>query len=334
MGVEDMDVASPTASDVQDDTSHIAEAPAAEVDLGTDSSDSSSEKTGEKFDLLSVVREVGRKKEDAAASPATTEETGAAPTGDTTASTPTTPEPDNENYSDVPFNKHPRFQQLVAERRQFKVGHDEYQKLTTFLDETGVSPQEAAEALELRALMKANPAEAWKAMKPMVQQLLADAGELLPADLQERVKKGEMTRDAAMELSRLRAAQHIGQRSAEANAEMAERRQQQEAVQARVNTAAVWERETKAKDPDFEQKREALMKEILWLQKRDGHPKDAEGVRKQLLTAYETVNKQVKAMTAAKRSSTPVTGGRGAGGNTAPTPKNVLDIVRARGATG
>lgn len=334
MGEDMKDVESPTASDFQDDTSHVDTAPVADVDLGTDGSDSSSEKKDEKFDLLSVVREVTGKRENATASSAGTEENGAAPKGDSSASTPTTPEPDNENYSDVPFNKHPRFQQLVAERRQFKEGHDEYKKLTTFLDQTGVSPQEAAEALELRALMKANPLEAWKAMKPMVQQLLADAGELLPADLQERVRKGEMTREAAQEMSRLRAANSVGQRVSKETAEMAEKRVQQEAVQARVNAAATWERETKAKDPDFDRKLEDIQKEILWLQKRDGHPKDAEGVRKQLITAYEAVNKRVRATAAAKRPVTPVTNGRGAGGNTAPKPKGVLDIVRSRGATG
>lgn len=333
MGEDVQDTGSPAVSDTQDDTLHI-DAPADQpVDLGTDSSDSSSEKKDEPFDLLSVIRKVGEKKDEAAASSAEPEEKGDRTQPGPSASTPEAKEPDDENFSDVPFHKHPRFQQLVQQRNAYKTGHDEYAKLTNFLNDTGLAPKDAAEILEIRALMKGNPAEAWKHLKPMVQQLLADAGELLPADLQQRVKKGEMTREAAMELSRLRAAQTIGQRASEHEQTVSQQRAQREAVQARVSAVVAWERE-QSKDPTFVAMQEDVQKELLWIHKRDGVAGDPDSAVKQAQAAWDAVRKRAKATAPARKPVTPVTGGRGAGGNNAPQAKSVLDIVRTRGASG
>lgn len=335
MGVEDQDVGSPSASDLTDDTVHIDAPSDGAVDLDTVSPDSSSGTADEKFDLLSVVRKVVDGKADDADS-STAAETGEEPPEDSPASAPETVDPDNENYSDVAFHKHPRFQQLLAERREFKAGHDQYAKLTGFLQETGVSSEEAARALELEALRKTNPVEAWKAMKPMVQQLLMEAGELLPADLQQRVKQGELTREMALEMNRLKAAQTAGQRASQHGATVADQRAQQQAVQARVSAVTTWEQATRARDPDFDAKLEDLQKEILWMQKRDGVPADAAGAKKQLDAAFTAVNKRVRTSAAPRRQTTPVTGGRGAGGNNAPKPQTMLDVVKqaVQGASG
>lgn len=333
MGDEVQDAGSPSASDMQDDSLRIDTSAPAAVDPGADSSDSSSEKKDEPFDLLSVIRKVGEKKDDAAASSAEPEEHGDRTQPGPSASTPEAKEPDDENFSDVPFHKHPRFQQLVQQRNAYKQGHDEYAKLTDFLAETGVAPKEAAQILEIRALMKSDPAEAWKHLKPMVQQLLADAGELLPADLQQRVKKGEMTRDAAMELSRLRAAQTNMQRVSQHEQTVSQQRAQRESVQARVNAVVAWERE-QSKDPTFVAMQEDIQKELLWIHKRDGVAADPDSAVKQAQAAWDAVRKRAKAAAPVRKPVTPVTGGRGAGGNTAPQAKSVLDIVRSRGATG
>ena len=48
---------------------------------------------------------------------------------------PITPHAILEDFSKVPFAAHPRFQQVLAQRREFKADALEYRKIRTFMDE-------------------------------------------------------------------------------------------------------------------------------------------------------------------------------------------------------
>lgn len=301
------------------------------VDSGTDSSAAPKDE-GEKFDLLSVVRSAVADKAEGSASPAGQEEGSDQPLAEQPPSGEQPKTADDENFSDVPFHAHPRFKQLVAQRNQFREGAQQYEKVQTFLAENGVTADEAADFLVVRALMKQNPAEAWKQLKPLVQQLLVEAGEVLPADLRQRVQAGEMTQAAAIELSRLRAQQESGRRAQTAQAEQAQQRQRAEHVRSIQQSVATWEQVTRQRDPDFDAKSEAMQKEILWLQKRDGMPKTPDDARKMVETAYATVNKSLQRP--AKQQVRPVTGGRVASGQPTAEPKSMLDVVRAARSSG
>ena len=78
---------------------------------------------------------------------------------------------DEDSYEEVPFNKHPRFQELVKEKNEYKVDAERYQNITSFLDENRVSADEAAAGLQIMALMKKDPVEALNALKPYVETL-------------------------------------------------------------------------------------------------------------------------------------------------------------------
>ena len=126
----------------------------------------SSDATGETdADLLSVARDAIDKSrtQDQAASPAESEVDG-----QTTGEEPPK-EQDNENYSDVPFNKHPRFQQLLRQANTYKQDATRYQNVQNFLDTNGLSAEEAADGMLIMGLMKTDPVEAWKRLKPRVQ---------------------------------------------------------------------------------------------------------------------------------------------------------------------
>jgi len=301
------------------------------ADTGSESSSAPSKDEGEKFDLLSVVRSAVADKSEGPASPAAQEEgSDQQPADQPSEDQPKTA--DDENFSDVPFHAHPRFKQLVAQRNQFREGAQQYEKVQTFLADNGVTADEAADFLVVRALMKHNPTEAWKQLKPLVQRLLVDAGEVLPPDLKQRVQQGEMTQAAATELSRLRAAQEAGRRAQNVEAEQSQKRQQAEHVRSIQQSVATWEQVTRQRDPDFDAKSEALQKEILWLQKRDGMPKSPEDARKMVETAYGTVNKTLQRPV--KQQVRPVTGGRVASGQPTAAPKSILDVVRSARSSG
>lgn len=293
---------------------------------------SSSAATGEEDkSLLSVVRDVvdQRKPKSDPASPAEGEDNG--DDGEKQAK-----KQDDENYEDVPFHKHPRFQHLLRKSKAFEQDAIRYQNVQGFLDENGLSAEEASDALVTAAMAKTNPAKCWELVKPWVQSLLVAAGEILPEDLQKRVDAGELTAEAALEVSRSKAAVASVNAVQSFRAQQEARRQQRDQSTALTDAARSWEADRQARDPNFAAKAEPLMKEIAYLQVKEGRPKTPEGVKDQLQRAYKAVNAAFAAPKPAapgpKPAIRPVTGGKVAG-NTRPAEMSTLDIVRANRRT-
>lgn len=290
--------------------------------------------TGETEDdgLLSVVRDVvdaSRKPEEQTASPAEGEEV-ADPRGDAGAK-----EPDNEDYSDVPFHKHPRFQQLLRKAKAHEQDAGRYQNVQNFMDQNGLGAEEAADLLVIGGLMKTNPSEAWKRMRPTIQKLLVAAGEVLDPELAARVQRGEMNQAAALEVSRARATATSVQATRSFEERRRQQTEQQSAGQAIAQAATDWEGERRAKDPNFEAKMPLLMKEVAYLQRIDGVPNTPAGVREQLAKAYKGVvlpasaTVPTPAAPAPKKAIAPIRSGTVAGG-AKPEINSTMDVLKAR----
>jgi hypothetical protein len=280
--------------------------------------------------LLGVVRDVvkDRPAPEAAASSADGTETGALgadgkplPTG-----------PDNETYLDVPFNKHPRFQALITQRNALREDAGRYQNVLGYLETNNLTSDEAANALHTFARAKVDPAGAFAELKPWLQKLLVDAGEVLSDDLKTRVDAGELSNEAAQEISRERAKSKSHETRQGFEAQRQERTSQTNLVTELVTTADSWAKDRRVKDPNFEAKHPLLLREVAYLQQQEGRPKDKAGVLAQLTKAYEAVNKSFKPPTAApavrRPAIKPVTGGA-VTGTVREKPKSTLDIVRA-----
>lgn len=289
----------------------------------------------EDADLLSVVRDVVKESrgQSETASPAEGEEGSEAAASD------------DDDYADVPFNKHPRFRQVVKERREFKdkltamerdaeplrQDAQRYQNVVGFLDQAGMTAEEAADMLEIGGLMKTNPVEAWKRMKPTIQNLLIAAGEVLPDDLQQRVSAGELSREAAIEVARAKAAVASVQRQQSFREQREQRTSEQNAVRSMQQAAADWETDRVKKDPNFATKLPDIQREVVYLHRTEGVPNSPEGVKEQLAKAYKTVNDRFKPAQPApkpKAAVRPVMGGQVAG-NQQPAEMSTLDIIRA-----
>lgn len=301
-------------------------------DTGNAGADSSSDAKDEgQFDLLSVVRDAAQPDP---ASSADETESGSDSTdpASTTDTQGTSTEPDNENFSDVPFNAHPRFRKLVQERNQLRGDAEQYRQVQAFLNEHGLTERDASSALQLHALMKTDPHKAWEQLRPMAKDLLDRIGEVLPQDIQARVQRGEITRETGLEISRLRAKQSTSEAAQAHRQEIETQRQQQEAVRAVQSAVGAWE-QAKQSDPDYAALSDDMQREVLWLHRAEGVPSTPEAARAQLDKAYKSV-KERRAVKPQRQAKTPVTGGSGAGGNATPPPANVLDIVKAGGASG
>ncbi len=282
--------------------------------------------------LLGVVRDVvkDRTKPDAAASSADGTEVSVGADGK-----PLPAGPDNETFLDVPFHKHPRFQEVIAQRNSFREDAGRYQNVVGYLDANNLSADEAANALATFARAKVDPAGAFAELKPWLQTLLVAAGEVLPDDLRARVEKGEMTADVALEVSRERAKTKSHETRQGFEAQRATRTAQTNLVTELVSAADSWEADRRVKDPNFAAKQPLLMREVAFLQQQEGKPKDKAGVLTQLKKAYEAVNKtfrpvpvQQQQRQQQKPAIKPVTGGT-VTGTVREKPKTTLDIVRA-----
>ena len=302
-----------------------------------DATANSSNATGETDDsLLSVVRDVvaeSRKEDDQTASPA---EEGAEAEG---SEPPEGQSPKEDDYTDVPFNQHPRFKALVTEKNRYKAERDgfrqdaeRYQNVQSFIDSHGLQAEEAANLLLIGGLMKTNPAEAWRLMKPAVQNLLVAAGEVLPPELQQQVQAGQMSAEAAIEVSRARAALASQQAYARFEQERQQRSAWQSTATAIQTAASEWEAERTRKDPNFGTKLEPLMKEVAYLQLKEGKPNTPDGVRDQLNRAYKALKPPISPAAQQKRPITPIRGGQVAG-KTAPTEMSTLEMIRANRRT-
>lgn len=312
--IEDLD---PSTSSVQD---------AAADPQSADTANSSSA-NGEDDGLLSVVRDVvAESRADQTASPAEGEEDGQQ-SGDATQ-----PELNDENFTDVPFHKHPRFQQVLRQRDTYKEGHERFETVRSFIDNAGLSSEEATTGLQIMGLMKTNPVEAWKQLRPTIQNLLVAAGEVLPQDLHQMVQAGRMDQAAALEVSRARAGAQAVQVQRTFDQQRQERQTQQSAATAVAQSAESWETDRRRKDPNFDAKMESLQKEVLFLQQTEGRPTTPEGVKAQLDKAYKAVNAalpQAPPVPAQRQGIKPVTGGSVAG-NPTPEARSTLEIIRSR----
>lgn len=241
---------------------------------------------------------------------------------------------DDENFSDTKLSKHPRFQQVIRQRNDLRkevetYRHDAqlYRNVNGFLEQNGISADEAGETLVVAALMKTNPQEAWNRIRPRIQQLLIDAGEVLPEAVQARVNAGELSPDTALELTRAQAtAQALQAQNALREQQYNQQRHMEHA--ARIDDAATsWVQDRLQKDPNFAAKQDTLIKEVLWLQQTEGKPQTPDKVKDQLQRAYKAINTAFAPQSSAPRPAVrPVVNGQPSG-ETRPSALSTADVI-------
>lgn len=311
------------AETVETTTDDVVASNEAEQTTPAESSPATDDKKPEGESTLSVVRDVvGKSKEKPAeASSAEGVDAGEKPG----AKQPK--EPDNENYTDVPFHKHPRFKEVLGKLKTSEADAQRYHNVVGYLDNVGLDAQEAADTLRIGGLIKTDPVAAWKELLPIVQKVAVAAGEMLPDDLKQQVAEGKLPREAAIEISRSRA--QVGSMQARSNWEQqrSQERQQSEARQANLGAVSSWEAERRVKDPNFEAKLPALRKEVERLQSMGWKPTTPDAIKAQLQQAYQAVVPPAAAAPS-PQAKRPVTGGQVAG-NVQPEVSSTLDAIRA-----
>ncbi len=163
----------------------------------------------------------------------------------------------DEKDKQLPFHKHPRFQEVIKERASFKQKSEELTPLAEraksidgYCQKYGISGEEFNTVLELTALTHVNPSEALKSLRAYVDTLEVSLGNKLPDDLQKEVDDGALSMVRAKELTNARiknqGLEHTTKRS---EAQVAQERQA--AITGAVNA---WDSQKRTTDVAYDKK--------------------------------------------------------------------------------
>ena len=222
--------------------------------------------------------------------------------------------------------------QLTAQVEQATVEAGYYRKFVGFLDENRLSQDDANNLFYIGALMRNDPAKALEVLTPYYETLLQMTGNVLPPDLQQQVKQGYITRDAALELSRHRASgqtNQVIQREKESHQQQQESTRQQKTVASMQTAVADWEKQWSSSDPDYAKKKDRVLDRVELLlvraQKNGSLPKTVEEAVKLANQAKSEIEADLKQFKPRKEVRS-VEGGSSA--SNLPDPKNTADVIR------
>lgn len=246
----------------------------------------------------------------------------------------------------LPFHKHPRWQEMKAERdelkqevERFKPNAEQFQVIQDFMSERNLSADEVGQGFEVMSLIKNDPEAALQYLEGAVSILRQGLGKELPDDLREAVEYGEISEAKARELSETRAKARMSQEQFHAarNAQAAQAQQADAARHAQAIQGAVmaWESNVAKRDLDYPKKAEmvlhyakAIRADLAMKGKTTLTPEEAVQVTQQ---AYEQVNAQMKTFSPRKATDPNPSSSVSSKSASPSEPKSLLDAAR-RGA--
>jgi hypothetical protein len=225
-----------------------------------------------------------------------------------------------------------KVEELSGQLEQSSVEAGYYRQFVGYLDENRISQDEANQLFHIGAMMKNDPNQALQLMTPYYNELLQLTGNVLPSDLQQQVQRGLITRELALEQSRLRAS---GQANQAIQDEKERYQQQLDSDHQRKNIAVMqsaigdWEKQWSASDPDYTKKKDRVLDRVELLlvraQKEDKLPQTVEEAVALANQAKSEIEADLKQFKPRKKVST-VDGGSNA--SSLPEPKDTSDVIR------
>ena len=250
------------------------------------------------------------------------------------------PVADPDDWSDVPFNKHPRFRKLIAEKNELKKLSERYQgdsaqygKIADFIAENNLTAEDAAEGFRLMAQLRNDPEEAYNLLQGHLNTIGELTGKTLPEDIQGRLDDGYLDEDAAKELSQARAnlqrEQSLREES-QKQAQVVDKQTRQNKAQAQLQhlqkVVTDWEATTKNSDPDFSLKQAEINDRVAALVNERGRPVTSQEALGIANDAYATVNERYKSRIPSKQPIRTSTGGR-LGGTPKAEPSSMREAI-------
>ena len=176
-----------------------------------------------------------------------------------------------------------------------------FDTLSGYLVEHGISAKEANNALEITRLIKTKDyGRALEVIGPMYEELRRVTGGVLDKDLQQDVRLGHLPQARALEIQKGRASQAVNTEREQDRVAREERqrqegaqRQQAEFVGSVAKAADDWAKQQAESDPDWNQKSDLVADALASIIAKEGFPKSAaEGVE-QSKKALAEVEKRI-----------------------------------------
>lgn len=258
--------------------------------------------------------------------------------------------PEGEEDADVPANvkSHPKYRQmsddLRVEKRANRINKEAIAKLepqakvgenlTTFINSYGFTQDEFQRGLSIMAATKGDPRKAYELLAPIVDDLKARVGLVLPADLQKEVDAGTITPERAQEVSRARANSAIDRERAAAteaararDAEERARGDEERALEAISNALNATEAEWMKSDPDAA-KLKRMVQDIVLAEGGVKPPRNAEEARELYLDAVKEAKKRAAGFVSAPKAKDGVLPVGSSSTTAVPMPKTALEAAK------
>ncbi len=218
---------------------------------------------------------------------------------------PDTGELSDDDKKSLSTRTQERIRNLARQVKEFKEPAERAARIDSFLQRNGMSPNDAADALDIAALLKTNPPEGLKKLRELAYQVSLSLGETLPPDVAEKVKSGVIDEATGRELAVARAKANGFQQMAEASAEQQAVERQKRLQSDVTNAVNTWEAGMTTRDADFARKKPLIEREFRALL-QEGHriqsPEDSVRLMKD---AYKRVSDNLRAFVPAKPAISP-----------------------------
>ena len=237
---------------------------------------------------------------------------------------------EEEDNSKLPFHNHPRFKQVIKERKEAKEqlelarkDQDEYKKITSYLEANNLSADEAAQGFQIMAMMKSSPTDALKALEPYMNSLKEATGQTLSNDIREKVDQGYMDEDIGKELSMAKAENEHLKKMNQSQSQQQQQEKQRQNINQLANAVTEWENKIAQTDPDYSRIEKEVNDRVRVKVLDAGTPQTQEQALKIAQEAYD----EVKGRHITTKNPIKTTSGGKLGGTPMPEPKNLMDVV-------
>lgn len=252
------------------------------------------------------------------------------------------PSDEEDDFADadkLEFGKHPRFQKLLRQWKTAREGARQFDAVQTFMREHGVSHEDAAQALKLAALLRGARRGSVEHAKlfltdvlPVVTELRQLAGEEIAEDLRQKVTEGMVDEESAKELTQKRRLAEAATRRAEETAAASEARALSSLREKTAEAISLWERQTKARDPDYDKKQKLVMRAARAIAAEEGPPSTVREAVALVERAYTEVSELAESKSPSVNPADPARRVPSATSTpkalVRPEPKTLLDVVR------
>ncbi len=207
----------------------------------------------------------------------------------------------------------------------------EFDKLVNFIADNGLSKQDLDATFEIVSAIRNDPTKAYKALTPIYQALQQAVGDILPTELQERVRLGYISEADARALHRAQRSEALtreqSERTEQRRTEQSERERKQTLVRDVSSTVGTWEQGKASSDPDWHLKQSRINELIRLKVYEQGYPDTKEAAVKLCNDVYDDVTKEIRRLSPKPQEKQAVNG-NASSRDTAAEPKSILEAVQ------